>query len=137
MDIEINERIKAIRKSKRITQRSVAKLLGLNYDTYYRREKSGTFSIEELKKIANFLSVSFEYLIHGENKSGDVMTFSDANNESHSFYNPKVSTTTFKEQELLNMFRQITQLTGSNKYFNEEITKAKAELEKLKKGNAK
>jgi len=134
---EINERIRAIRIKKGISQRTAAKHMGMKYDTYNKKELHGTFSIDELKKMSELLDVLVEYLIHGDDKTGERFIFSDVKNESQNFYKTEICTPTFREQELLNIFRQITQLSGSNNFFNEESTKVKEELERLKKSNAK
>ncbi len=63
---EINQRIRTLRISKKITQQKMSRLLGIKTGTYSKMERQGNISCDRLKKIAEILDVDCIYLIEGE-----------------------------------------------------------------------
>lgn len=58
-----NERLKTLRKEKKMTQEAAAMVLGLNYRHYQRLEADGnTPNFSNLVQIADFFGVSMDYL---------------------------------------------------------------------------
>lgn len=58
-----NERLKALRKERKLTQEGTATALGLNYRHYQRLEADGnTPNFGNLVQIADFFGVSMDYL---------------------------------------------------------------------------
>lgn len=58
-----NERLKALRKERKLTQKDIAAALGLNYRHYQRLEAEGnTPNFSNLVQIADFFGVSMDYL---------------------------------------------------------------------------
>lgn len=58
-----NERLKALRKERKLTQEATATALGLNYRHYQRLEADGnTPNFGNLVQIADFFGVSMDYL---------------------------------------------------------------------------
>lgn len=68
--IQIGTRIKRIRMDKQLSQKAVAKTLGIPYSTYSNYENNNREpNLETLKRIADVLGVSISYLIYGETGS--------------------------------------------------------------------
>jgi transcriptional regulator with XRE-family HTH domain len=69
--MNISDRIKSIRKEKKLTQLELAEKIGLKHQSNYARFESrgNNLSFEELKKIASALGVSVQYLLFGEEQS--------------------------------------------------------------------
>lgn len=64
--MNFGERLKELRNNKKLTQSELAHLTGLHYTQIGRYEKSKTMpSSDILKKLADVLSVSIDYLIEG------------------------------------------------------------------------
>lgn len=58
-----NERLKALRQERKLTQKDTAAALGLNYRHYQRLEADGnTPNFANLIQIADFFGVSMDYL---------------------------------------------------------------------------
>lgn len=58
-----NERLKALRQERKLTQKDIAAALGLNYRHYQRLEAEGnTPNFSNLVQIADFFGVSMDYL---------------------------------------------------------------------------
>lgn len=55
MSETINQRIKRIRRSKKISQAEIAKRLGMKTDTYSKYERIGKISCDKLSRIAEIL----------------------------------------------------------------------------------
>lgn len=66
--MDISERIKAIRKEKKITQSEIAERIGLKHQSNYARleNRGNKLSYEEIQKFASALGVSVQYLLFGE-----------------------------------------------------------------------
>ena len=78
------ERVKMILKGRGIAVSKLEKDLGFS-NGYIAQLKRGSFPADRLEKIANYLNVSTEYLLHGENESaalpeedGDIMMIREA-----------------------------------------------------------
>jgi len=78
------ERVKMILKGRGIAVSKLEKDLGFS-NGYIAQLKRGSFPADRLEKIANYLNVSTEYLLHGESENaalpeedGDVMEIRDA-----------------------------------------------------------
>ena len=64
--MEFGERLKDIRNKRKMTQTQLAELSGLHYTQIGRYEKNKTMpSSDVLKKLAEVLSVSIDFLIEG------------------------------------------------------------------------
>ena len=73
---QLGERIKLLRKEKGMSQSSLAEQVGLSYAQIGRYETKGAQpSAEALKKIANTLGVSPDFLLYGsaEQKAGATL----------------------------------------------------------------
>ena len=71
---QLGERIKQVRKQRGMSQSALAELVGLSYAQIGRYEIKGTQPpAEALKKIADALSISPDFLLYGsaEQKAGD------------------------------------------------------------------
>lgn len=95
------QRLKQLRQQKNLLQADLAKMVGV-HENHLGRYERGTSrpSGEALKKLADALGVSIDYLVEG--------TTEDA------------ARADFKDRELLNMFREIEKFDDHNK----EIVKA-------------
>lgn len=62
------ERVKMILKDRGIAVSKLEKDLGFS-NGYIAQLKRGSFPADRLEKIANYLNVSTEYLLHGENEN--------------------------------------------------------------------
>ena len=60
----INLRIKKIRKQCKFTQKDIAKLFGMKYDTYSKKEHHGNFTGEELLLLADCLNVDIRLFFY-------------------------------------------------------------------------
>ncbi len=70
---EINQRIRSLRISKRITQQKMAELLGIKTSSYSQMERQGEISCERLKMIAEILETDCLYLIEGEKVKENII----------------------------------------------------------------
>lgn len=62
--MELNEKVKYLRKTNKLTQEKMAKIIGTkgsNYSRYESGEQS--FTIEHIKKISSYFNVSLTYLL--------------------------------------------------------------------------
>ena len=68
---EVIENIKNIRRSKSISQESIAYDLGIDYSTYGKIERGQiSLTVDRLEKIARILQVSIEEIYKWDQKSG-------------------------------------------------------------------
>lgn len=74
MEIKTGERIKEIRKSKKITQKEMSSILNINIRTYQKYESDEiTLNMDMLKKIAAALGVTVSEIL-GESLSSKNLT---------------------------------------------------------------
>lgn len=74
MEIKTGERIKIIRKSKKITQKEMSSILNINIRTYQKYESDEiTLNMDMLKKIAAALGVTVSEIL-GESLSSKNLT---------------------------------------------------------------
>lgn len=72
------EKIKYLRKSKKLTQNEVARAIGTSGPNYSRYESGEwNFTIEHIKKLASFYDVSISYLLDDENKNEILISKED------------------------------------------------------------
>ncbi len=70
-DLTMNERIRKYRKEKKISQKQVAKALGMNYTTYSQMEREAKkITAQTLINIAAVLDIDANLLFYGENPIG-------------------------------------------------------------------
>lgn len=81
------ERVRAICKERRIAISKLEKDLGFA-NGYIGQLRKGVFPADRLSAIANYLSVSPEYLMSGEDAIKKAPTLSDERNEGFQAYNP-------------------------------------------------
>lgn len=92
---DINERLKLLRKDRKLTLREMAEITGISYSHYARVEHNrGNLSITQLRSIAKQLKVSYDYLIDGAEL-----------HETTESLREKIAILT-RENELLESFRQ-------------------------------
>ncbi len=66
-----SERLKKLRKDKKITQEALAKILGVERSSIGKYESSGVIpSIDVLKKMSDYFGVSVDYLMTGKEPEG-------------------------------------------------------------------
>lgn len=64
-DKDINARILAYRRIKKVSQQDVADYLGIKVSTYSQMEREGIITCEKLIKIAEFLNVDIRCFLYG------------------------------------------------------------------------
>ncbi len=62
MEHTVNAMIKKIRKSRHITQETMAEVLGVPRSTYHYKESTGSFTFEEYIKITDYFGLSLDGL---------------------------------------------------------------------------
>lgn len=73
--MELREKLKYLRKLNGFTQEKVAKAIGTSAPNYSRYESGEwNFTIEHVKKLANFYNVSINYLFDLEDKKEILIT---------------------------------------------------------------
>lgn len=65
--VEIGQRLRTIRKSKRITLRQLSQMCGIDFGHIARMEKGKNSYLLTLKKVADKLEIDLDYLITGKN----------------------------------------------------------------------
>jgi len=101
----LHERLKQLRKEKKLSQQELAKLSNVHYTNIGRYERGDAKpSIEVLSRIANALEVSPDYLLNGtlEEKAAD----------------------TISDSELLVQFKRVEQLPDDKKRLVKEFLDA-------------
>lgn len=74
--LSVGQKLLLLRRKKNISQRALAKALGVNFTSILRYEKDVTIpSTDVLIKLANFFNISIDYLILDKN---GVLSFNDA-----------------------------------------------------------
>lgn len=94
--MNIGDRIKEIRLSKKMTQAQLAKLVGLTYIQIgrYEKQKSNPSS-DVLQRLADALGTSTDFLMNGNSQ--------------------QIAATKITDRELLNLFQAIEQLEDEDK----------------------
>jgi len=109
---EFPSRLKKLRKEKELSQTELGQLTDLHYTHIGRYERGSSFpSAESLKRLADSLGVSADYLLHGNTKDA-----AKAN---------------FKDRELLLMFQEIETLPEEDKDFIKKVVDALLTKKKL------
>jgi transcriptional regulator with XRE-family HTH domain len=95
--MKLNDKVKHLRESKRLSQENVAFELGLNQSQYSRRESGNiNFSPEELEQLSKLLEVSMDELF-----SNDSVVFNNNNQRGGYFgQNIEIPTQLIEQYEL-------------------------------------
>lgn len=65
--------LEAERARKRMTQRDMCDLLGITRSSYWRKTRSGMFTLDEVRKLCEYFDKPFEYLFaEGEEEKNGV-----------------------------------------------------------------
>ena len=133
--MDIGEKIKAIRKEKRISQAEIAKLLNVTQATYSHLEnRSSKLTYEQIEKIAEALGVSVKYLLFGEdehlvkltrNKDAELENKIKDLEKELEFLNMKMKKEEVLAEVYFNFFKNISK-EEKNKAFNEMPKEIKA-----------
>ena len=93
----IGERIKELRKAKKLTQSQLAEIVGMSYIQIgrYETQKSNPSS-EVLQKLANALDTSTDFLMQGDSD--------------------EIISAQLTDKELLKQFKQVEQLNSDDKH---------------------
>lgn len=93
----LSERIKSLRKEKGVSQTIMAKEVGVSYSQYSRYEaRDAQPPAETLKRIADYLDTSVDFLLYG-----------DTNQKAQE---------TLKDTELIKHFKEVEALPENEKY---------------------
>ena len=74
MDLEVNARIRALRKKHKFTQAELGKMLGYKTSTYSQIERKGNIDTELLKNLCEVFNVDVKYLLFGEVPEPKIIT---------------------------------------------------------------
>lgn len=74
MDLEVNARIRALRKKHKFTQAELGKMLGYKTSTYSQMERKGNIDTELLKNLCKVFNVDVKYLLFGEVPEPKIIT---------------------------------------------------------------
>lgn len=112
----VNDRIRACRIHKKITQQEMADKLGIKRSTYAYMESKGEPTREMISKIAKILEISDFYLWSGSNEKIQPRLHEDP-------YPYKVNyfTATRREQKLIEMFRMLSKEDKDEKFKEIEL----------------
>lgn len=81
---ELKNRLKELRKQKGVSQTEMAKAINVSYSQYSRYEAKGSKpNSDTLKKIADYLNTTVDFLLYGnsEQKAKDTLSDSDLINQ--------------------------------------------------------
>lgn len=74
MDLEVNARIRALRKKYAFTQEELGKMLGYKTSTYSQIERKGNIDTKLLKDLSKVFDVDVKYLLFGEVPEPKIIT---------------------------------------------------------------
>lgn len=109
MKMNFSQRLKALRREKKITQQDLAEYLDVSRATvagYETKEKQPDF--EKMIKIANFFNVSLDYLIIGKNQK-------DQNLESDHTYKLDLKNLTNDDIKKIEEYADLIRFKNSHK----------------------
>ena len=110
--MSLGKRLKLIRQNQSVSQIELAKLTDIHYTQICRYEKENIVpSIEALKKIADVLNVSIDYLVYGEEKHNTEKKIQD--------------------KTLLNLFSKVEEMDEKGKTLIKEIIDAMVKRHKF------
>lgn len=94
--MDFGERLTKERKNKHLSKADLSKLVGVHYSQLGRYERNeASPSADMLKKLANALEVTTDYLMNGTSK--------------------ELATETIKDKKLISLFHKISDLSDDNK----------------------
>lgn len=74
MDLEVNARLKKLRKENGFTQAQIGKVLGMGQNAYSSLEQRGRVNTLVLKRLAEFYDVDVKYILYGEETEAPQIT---------------------------------------------------------------
>ncbi|MBR2040373.1 MAG: helix-turn-helix transcriptional regulator [Clostridia bacterium] len=75
----INQRVRELRVSRKVNQKTLGKVLGIKTSTYSQMERKGNISAERLRLIAEYFKVDYNYLLSGEIQEHEFSKEKDIN----------------------------------------------------------
>lgn len=91
----------SLRKSKAMTQKEIAKILNIAYQTYNNYENDKAIPpLDNLIKLADFFNVSIDYLVNRESEDGTIII----NGSPKTKLQKQIEELTMAEQEQVEIF---------------------------------